>query len=184
MPPQTRRTRATLFTPCAPHLSPGCPSHGSASRKKPLRTTHAALAVHNRGGIPVETGRRAVPLNIHPFFIHRPHLYTVDGVAVFKDRGVIPPSLRAECLQALHSAHQGTNMMQSRADMSVFWPGITADIAHHRASCTMCNTMSPSQASLPLMPPTLPTRPFQGLSADYFHHKGDTYVVIVDRFSG
>ena len=94
-----------------------------------------------------------VPLNIRPFFIHRPHLYTVDGVAVFKDRVVIPPSLRAECLQALHSAHQGTTMMQSRADASVFWPGIAADIAHHRATCTMCNTMSPSQASLP------PTRP-------------------------
>ena len=125
-----------------------------------------------------------VPLNIRPFFIHRPHLYTVDGVAVFKDRVVIPPSLRAECLQALHSAHQGTTMMQSRADMSVFWPGIVADIAHHRASCTMCNTMSPSQASLPPTPPTLPTRPFQSLCADYFHHKGHTYVVIVDRFSG
>ena len=125
-----------------------------------------------------------VPLNIRPFFIHRPHLYTVDGVAVFTDRVVIPPSLRAECLQALHSAQQGTTMMQSRADASVFWPGIAADIAHHRATCTMCNTMSPSQASLPPTTPTLPTRPFQSLCADYFHHKGYTYVVIVDRFSG
>ena len=111
-------------------------------------------------------------------------LYTVDGVTVFKGRVVLPPSLRTECLQALHSAHQGTTMMQSRADMSVLWPGIAADIAHHRASCTMCNTMSPSQAFLPPMPPTLPTRPFQSLCADYFHHKGHTYAVIVDRLSG
>ena len=125
-----------------------------------------------------------VPLNIRPFFIHRPHLYTVVGVAVFKNCVVIPPSLRVECLQALHSAHQGTTMMQSRADASVFWPGIAADIAHHRATCTMSNTMSPSQASLPPTTPTLPTRPFQSLCADYFHHKGHTCVVIVDHFSG
>ena len=75
-------------------------------------------------------------------------------------------------------------MMQARADASVFWPGIAADISLHRESCTTCNTMSPSQASLPPTPPTLPTRPFQSLCADYFHHKGHTYVVIVDRFSG
>ena len=125
-----------------------------------------------------------MPPNIRSFHIHRPHLYTVDGVAVYKDRVVIPASLRADCLHYLHSAHQGTTLMQSKADASVFWPGIAADISNHRLSCTTCNTMSPSQASLPPTPPTLPTRPFQSLCADYFHHKGHTYVVIVDRFSG
>ena len=97
---------------------------------------------------------------------------------------VIPPALRDDCLQFLHSAHQGTTMMQAKADASIFWPGIAADISYHRSSCTPCNVMSPSQASLPPTPPTLPTRPFQSLCADFFHHKGHTYVVIVDRYSG
>ena len=90
-----------------------------------------------------------MPSNIRQFYIHRLHLYTVDGVVIFKDRVVIPPALRDDCLQFLHSAHQGTTMMQAKADGSIFWPGIVADISNHRSSCTMCNVMSPSQASLP-----------------------------------
>ena len=125
-----------------------------------------------------------VPTSIRMYHIHRSSLYSVDGVAVYKERVIIPASLRGDCLQYLHSAHQGTTMMQSKADASVFWPGIAADIANHRASCLVCNAMSPSQASMPPTPPVLPTRPFQCLCADYFHHKGHNYVVIVDRFSG
>lgn len=125
-----------------------------------------------------------VPTAIRPFHIHRSHLYSADGVAIYKDRVVIPAALRDDCLDALHSAHQGTSLMQSKADSAIFWPGIARDITNHRASCLPCNTMSPSQASLPPTPPTLPTRPFQCICADYFHYRGHNYVVIVDRFSG
>ncbi len=125
-----------------------------------------------------------MPACIRSFHIHRLHLYAVDGVAVYKDRVIIPTSLRADCLRFLHSAHQGTTLMQSKADACVFWPGIAADISNHRLSCPKCNTMSLSQASLPPTPPILPTRPFQSLCADFFTHKGHHYVVIVDRFSG
>ena len=99
-----------------------------------------------------------MPNPIRQFYIHRLHLYTMDGVVIFRDRVVIPPALRDDCLQFLHSAHQGTTMMQAKADASIFWPGIAADISYHRSSCTPCNVMSPSQASLPPTPPTLPTR--------------------------
>ncbi len=73
-----------------------------------------------------------MPACIRSFHIHRLHLYAVDGVAVYKDRVIIPTSLRADCLRFLHSAHQGTTLMQSKADACVFWPGIAADISNHR----------------------------------------------------
>lgn len=125
-----------------------------------------------------------VPQDIRMFYIHRDHLYSADGVAVYKDRVIIPASLRTACLQALHSAHQGTTMMMAKASASIFWPGIAADVSAHRTSCTVCNAMYPSQAKLPPTQPALPTRPFQSICADYFHHKGHSYVVIIDRFSG
>ena len=121
-----------------------------------------------------------MPACIRSFHIHRLHLYAVDGVAIYKDRVIIPTSLQADSLRFLHSAHQGTTLMQSKTDACVFWPGIAADISNHRLSCPKCNTMSPSQASLPPTPPILPTRPFQ---RDFFTHKGHHYVVIVDCFS-
>jgi len=173
-----RWTKTTLFTPCAPHESMLPLTWQRLKKETTSDDTMQLLLSTIEEAFPSK--QADVTLHIRPFFIHRPHHYTVDGVVVFKDRVVIPP----EWLQALHSAHQGTTMMQSTADASVFWPGIAADIAHHRATCTICNNMSFTQASLPPTTLTLPTWPFQSLCADYFHHKGHTYVVIVDRFSG
>ncbi len=42
----------------------------------------------------------------HPF---RKHLYCIDGVILYKDRIIVPPSLRPSCLSALHAAHQDIN---------------------------------------------------------------------------
>ena len=123
------------------------------------------------------------PKEIREYHIHRSHLCSTDGVAVYKDRVIIPVTLREDCLKALHSAHHGVTMMLSKAEASIFWPGIAADISDHRSTCNKCNEMSPSQSSLPPTPPVLPTRPFQSICADYFHNKGHTYVVIVDRYS-
>ena len=112
-------------------------------------------------------------------------IYTAcsDGVVIYKNFIVIPPSLRPSCLSALHAAHQGTSVMTSKAEASIFWPGITNDIQAIRAICPHCNRMAPSQAALPPIPPTLPEYPFQCICADYFHYQGHTYLVIVDRYS-
>ena len=47
-------------------------------------------------------------------------LLTVDGVILYKDRLLIPPSLQQEVLSALHAAHQGVTAMNARAETSVF----------------------------------------------------------------
>ena len=52
-----------------------------------------------------------LPTELHKYFQFREHLYTVDGVALYKDRIVIPPSLRENVLTTLHSAHQGVTAM-------------------------------------------------------------------------
>ncbi len=111
------------------------------------------------------------------------NLYSSDGVVIYKDRIVIPPSLRQSCLAALHAAHQGTSTMTSKAEASIFWPGISKDIEATRATCHQCNQMAPSQAALPPTPPSLSEYPFQCICADFFSHLGKNYLVIVDRYS-
>ena len=124
-----------------------------------------------------------VPPPIRQYYQHRSHLSSSDGVILYKDRIVVPPSLRSRCLSALHAAHQGTSAMTARAESSIFWPGISSDIQATRARCNDCNRIAPSQASLPPTPPTRAEYPFQCLCADYFHHSGHTYLVSVDRYS-
>ncbi|GFO46499.1 F-box protein skp2b-like [Plakobranchus ocellatus] len=43
--------------------------------------------------------------------------------------------------------------------------------------------MAPSQPSAPPTPPISPAYPFQCIVADYFHYRGHTYLVAVDRYS-
>ena len=121
--------------------------------------------------------------NIRIYHQYREALSTVDGVVLYKDRIIVPKALRMKVLDSLHSAHQGTSSMIARAEVSVFWPGITKDIENTRKTCNHCNRMAPSQPSAPPYPTTSPVYPFQCICADYFHYKGHSYLVIVDRYS-
>lgn len=124
-----------------------------------------------------------LPPAIRPYHRYREKLSQYDGVLLYNDRVIIPPALRERTLQALHAAHQGVTMMDSRAESSFFWPGMSKAIEEIRARCVTCNRMAPSQPSAPPTPPILPVYPFQAICADYFHHRGHHYLVAVDRYS-
>ena len=127
--------------------------------------------------------RHELPEALREYFQFRTSLHTADGVILYKDRVVIPPSLRNEILSSLHSAHQGVTAMTARIESSIFWPGITPAISALRATCQHCNRIAPSN---PSAPPTLlftPDYPFQCVCVDFFHYKGCNYLVVVDRYS-
>ncbi|XP_071500939.1 plexin-A4-like [Diadema antillarum] len=127
--------------------------------------------------------RNDLPPDPRQFHQFRDSLSHFDGVALYRDRVVIPPSLRGRVLQALHAAHQGITQMCSRAESSIFWPGMTPAITEMRTWCSSCNRMAPSQPAAPPTPPASPAYPFQCIAADYFHFQGHNYLVIVDRYS-
>ncbi|RLJ22718.1 hypothetical protein DJ031_00320, partial [bacterium endosymbiont of Escarpia laminata] len=127
--------------------------------------------------------RHELPIELRQYHQYRDNLYTVDGVVLYNDRIVIPRSLRLDVLQSLHAAHQGISSMISRAEHSVFWPGITSAITDLRNRCNDCNRMAPSQPSAPPSHQILPVYPFQSMCSDYFTYKGVNYLVTVDRYS-
>lgn len=113
----------------------------------------------------------------------RSHLREKDGALLYKDRPVIPKSLRKRVLEVLHAAHQGITKMTLRAEDSVFWPQITADIRTARLRCSSCDNVAPSQRNLPPVDPVIPEYPFQHICADHLDFAGNSYGIIVDRFS-
>ena len=129
------------------------------------------------------TSKDNLPAEIRPYYQFRDKLTSFDGVALYNDRVIIPPSLRDKVLQALHSAHQGVSQMCSRADASFFWPGMTLAINEMRMRCQPCNRIAPSQPNAPPPPPIQPQYPFQSICADFFQYAGHHYLVIVDRYS-
>ena len=124
-----------------------------------------------------------LPPQLRGYHQFRNHLYSVDGVIMYKERIVIPPKLRQEVLNSLHAAHQGVTAMQARAESSIFWPGITADILSMRSNCSHCNRMAPSQPSAPPTPAISPEYPFQCVCTDFFTSAGCHYLILVDRYS-
>ena len=127
--------------------------------------------------------KSSMPAALREYHQYRHDLHTVDGVALYRNRTIIPPGLRREVLSALHAAHQGVTSMMARVEDSIFWPGITHDIISARAGCTHCDRMSPSQPNAPPVPPVSPSYPFQCICADFFHHQGHNYLVVIDRYS-
>ena len=113
----------------------------------------------------------------------RDDLSSVDGVLIYANRIVIPPSLRDAVCKHIHGAHQGISQMMSRATASVFWPGITTDIQETRERCQTCDTISPSQPHLPASEPFVAVLPFQAVATDYFKLRGNNYLLTVDRFT-
>lgn len=127
--------------------------------------------------------RESLHPDLRPYHQYKEHLSTFDGVILYKDRLVIPPSLRDQILSSLHSAHQGITQMCARAESSIFWPGMTSDITALRNNCSSCNRNAPSQPSAPPTPPVMPAYPFQCIASDFFQYAGHHYLVAVDRYS-
>ena len=144
--------------------------------------TTMSLIQQIRDGFP--PSRKIVPEHLRPYWRHRDELYVMDDVVMYKERVVIPTALRKVALEVLHAAHQGVRGMQLRAESSVWWPGITPEIQQTRDQCRVCDTVAPSQPRcLPEARPE-PDYPFQLLCADHFDLRGQSYLCVVDRFSG
>ena len=127
---------------------------------------------------------RSMPELTRIYHQYRSDLSIVEGVILYQDRIVIPPSLRDQVLETLHAAHQGVTSMNARAKASVFWPGITIQIQELRNNCQACHRIAPSNPKPPPTPSPDPVYPFQMICADYFCYGGHNYLVIVDRYSG
>ena len=124
-----------------------------------------------------------MPETIRDYHQYRENITSSDGVILYKDRVIIPPSLRGEVLSTLHATHQGVSMMTARAESSVFWPGISADISTTRKNCEHCHWMAPSQPGAPPIPPIPVVYPFQAVCSDFFVHRGVHYLATVDKLA-
>ena len=69
-----------------------------------------------------------IPPALHEYYQFRKHLYTVNGVILYKDHIIIPPSLQKHVLAILYSAHPGVTSTTAHAESSVFWPSSTPAI--------------------------------------------------------
>ena len=124
------------------------------------------------------------PKELEDYYRYCDHFSTVGPVVLYKDRAVLPVSLRKKALEVLHSDHQGVTSMVSRAVPAVFWPCMQEDIIRARQVCSSCDHNSPSQPAAPPKPLPTPSYPFEMIVSDYYSYAGKQFLIIADRYSG
>ena len=133
-------------------------------------------------GFPVQ--RTDLPPALRAYWNVRNALTVDSGLVLCGSRLVIPRAVRRDTLDQLHASHQGMERTKRRARQAVFWPNINQDINNLVSSCDACRRYLPSLPKEPLMTDPTPTRAFETVSADFFHHAGKTFLVVADRLSG
>ena len=120
--------------------------------------------------------------DIKPYYQVNGELTVVHGLLMRGTRIVIPKCLQQETLQRIHEGHQGINKCRARANRSVWWPGISAQITTLVQNCQSCSEHRHPPAE-PLIPTPLPQRPWQMIASDLFTLKNTNYLLIVDYYS-
>ena len=86
-------------------------------------------------------------------------------------------------LRKLHTGHMGITKTLSRAQQSMWYPGITVDIKNMIKQCNHCQIHSTVQKAEPLIPRPLPDRPWQRIDIDLLTHQQQVYMVVSDEYS-
>ena len=120
--------------------------------------------------------------DLKPYYQVNDELTIVRGLLMKGTRIVIPTGLQRETLERIHDGHQGINKCRARANRSVWWPGLSAQVKTMVENCQTCceHRNSPPE---PLMPTPLPDRPWQMIASDLFTIKDTNYLLVVDYYS-
>ena len=94
------------------------------------------LAEMNIAGWPYDIND--VPHVLCPYYGHRNILTVEDGLILWGEALIIPPSEREKILQAIHEGHMGISICQIRARHCVYWPRINSDIKCLVELCPSC----------------------------------------------
>ncbi|UYV60928.1 hypothetical protein LAZ67_1002859 [Cordylochernes scorpioides] len=105
-----------------------------------------------------------------------------NGLLMRSCRLDIPASMKLEILDKLHAGHFGITKTRLRARETVWWPGISEEIAETVRKCSVCIQEAVSKHE-PLIPTNFPTRPWQKIGMDLFKFENKWYLVVIDYYS-
>ena len=128
--------------------------------------------------------KQSLDKELKPYWDAR-HKISVEGkldLLLYGSRIIVPLSMQASTLDKLHEGHQGIQRCRLRAQESVWWPGISSQIKDKIQRCPTCAELAINPVE-PMIPSSLPDRPWQKLGADLFYYRGKNYLLVVDYYS-
>ncbi|CAM1318041.1 Uncharacterised protein r2_g2626 [Pycnogonum litorale] len=124
-----------------------------------------------------------VTLAARQYFGHRSFLSVIDDILMYGNRIIVPSNMRSEMLNLLHEGYFGINKCRARAQITVWWPGISSDIKQMIINCVHCQVNASNHHREPLIASELPSRPWEKVGSDLFTLHGKNYITVVDYYS-
>ncbi|KAL6459873.1 hypothetical protein MHYP_G00316320 [Metynnis hypsauchen] len=123
-----------------------------------------------------------LPQQLKTYWVHQGELHMNGDLLMKGQRIVIPETLQNEMFARLHEGHMGISKCKLRAQQSVWWLGLSAQITKFVAQCEICAKHQQLHPE-PMTPSELPMRPWQKIGADMFYWQNYSYLLVVDYYS-
>ena len=123
-----------------------------------------------------------VDTDIKPYWEVQSDLTLVNGLLLKGSRIVMPIQERADILKRIHCGHQGIQKCRERSRQSVWWPGISLDIAAMVKNSKIYQIHKAEQHEA-LKPSEFPDRPWQRVATDLFNWQSHNYILVIDYYS-
>ena len=124
----------------------------------------------------------SLPSVLRPYWQVQNELKIQNGLLLKGVRLVIPTCMRLAMLDKLHEGHQGVVRCRSRAQSSVWWPGLSRQLEELVRSCTT-RAVERRNPSEPMIASETVLRPWQKVGTDMFMYKKAAYLLVVDYAS-
>ncbi|KAJ0183794.1 hypothetical protein K1T71_000217 [Dendrolimus kikuchii] len=121
--------------------------------------------------------------SIKPYYQFQEEIVLVKDLLFIGNRIIIPRALRHYMLKSLHTGHPGISRMMSRAELTMYWPGIAQDIKKFVRTCHVCQKYQDNKQKMVLKYKKVPMLPWQEVGCDIFEFKQKQYLVVVDALS-
>ncbi|XP_012826093.1 uncharacterized protein K02A2.6-like [Xenopus tropicalis] len=121
---------------------------------------------------------------LKPYLMRKEELSLLQDCLMWGQRVIVPPNLRPQVLEDLHTGHPGVVKMKALARSYIWWPNIDSQIEEKSKTCMSCQQNQKSPALSPLHPWAWPESPWQRIHIDYAGpFEGRMFLVVVDAHS-
>ena len=87
--------------------------------------------------------------SLSPYLVRRNELTLLQGCVMWGNRVILPPKLRKQVLEELHTGHLGVVKMKAMARSYVWWPGLDAQIEEKCKMCVSCQRIQKTPSLTP-----------------------------------
>ncbi|KAK3928243.1 hypothetical protein KUF71_000513 [Frankliniella fusca] len=141
----------------------------------------SAVMKYCREGWPLNKNK--IEPEAKPYWQIRMDIFVEDNLIILEDRIIVPVKLRKPVLKILHTAHLGIDKTKARARQSLYWPGMSNDIANFIKEYRAYERHSANNYREPLIPHEIPSLRFQKVGVDILNFDSKDYLVLEDYLS-